>query len=337
MGAQEQAAGAPSASGSGSTLKKTAGAVVLTVFSVALGGVAGANNWYPHFGDSPLRVYTAKANYSDVKARVEARLTAPVGHSFEAGRAVHAIGFCVGAPTVDPATEELDQRWWVLRSGLLLPYPDASGEGAVPPLRGCARAHDKVGGPRRVTLSAQARHRWLLLNADTKEAVTLGFELLVLPGAHWHAAALLRADEPPVRVALRTRKHVVEALAVACWGPAGPATPTDPGAPVIDLKPLAHESPELQRVGNEHSAAAARDICRRSRYGVFLKNPPPPRPPRPKQVTIAPTLGTPEVPGESIASPPPSTPQKVRTSPTTHTEPPVTTGPEERTHVAHRE
>jgi hypothetical protein len=342
MGTQEQAAVAAPAAEESSTLKKATGAVALTVFGIALGGVAGANNWYPHFDDSPPKVYAAKANYSDVQARVEARLTAPVGHTFEAGSAVHAIGFCIGASTLDRATSELDQRWWVLGSGLLLPYPDASGEGPAPPLRGCARAGDEVGGPHFVALTANLGRDKLLLSAKTSEAVTLGFALLAAPSGRWLPAALLRADHPPVRVVLRTRKLVVEALAVACWGPGGPATPTDATAPVLDLKPLAQESAALQRTGSQRSAPAAADICRRSRYGVFLGHPPPPRPRRPKTRVIAPALAapmTPEVPGQSIASPPPGTLQKARATPTNTgaAEPPVTTGPEERTHVAHRE
>jgi hypothetical protein len=110
--------------------------------------------------------------------------------------------------------------------------------------------------------------------------------------------------------------------------------PTNPVAPVLDLEPLGAESPELQRTASRGSAAAAADICRRNRYGVFPEHPPPARPLRPKAaVRPLATQVTPEVPVQTATSQATTPPQKSHTTKTT--EPAVTTGPEEYSHVAH--
>lgn len=316
-------------------LRKFGLSMLGAVATVYLSGLAGANtNWFPHFGSDPPTVYAAKTNYSSVQARIEARLTAPVRHTFAAGRPVEVIGFCIGAPTVDPAAhDELDQRWWVLRDGSLLPYPDASGEGASPPLRGCAHANDPIGGSQDIRLLPRVRHRVVMLSAAASEAVTIGFELFAARTSRWLPAALLHGDRPPVRVTLHTRQRVTEALAVVCWGPGGPAEHTKPTAPVIDLQPLGAESAVLQRTASRQSAAAAADICRRNRYGVFPEHPPPARPQRPATTSAPTTRVTPEVPVQTTTVQATTPPQESHTTKTV--EPGVTIGPEEHSHVAH--
>jgi hypothetical protein len=322
-------------------LSKPIEAIALAVFSAVLATVLARNaDWLPPYPDPSPQIYPGRVIFAS-QARIEARPAAPPEHAFISDSRLHILGFCIGAAVRDPVTEELDQRWFVLKSGLLLPeayaYADRPQQ---PPLRGCVHEHDPVGGPTAVQPQAHLHHGMLSLQASSPQASTIGFAVLEPHTGHWRPVALREAINQPVRVKVRA-PHAVEAMAVACWGPEAPAFPSGDNEPVVKPQPLRGESAALVRAGLQLEGNGARMTCAPGHYGLFPKHPPSP-PPKPRKHAApgnpasshesaaprsAPSVS--EAPQRPTASEAESSYRQHTNTSTTPREPRVTTGPEE--------
>jgi hypothetical protein len=318
------------------------------VFSAVLATVLSRNaDWLPPYPDPSPQIYPGRVIFAS-QARVEARPAAPPGHTFIADSRLHILGFCVGAAVRDPVTGELDQRWFVLKSGLLLPEAYSYAEGPQqPPLRGCVHEHDPVGGPTAVQPQAQMHQGMLSLQASSLQASTIGFAVLEAHTGHWRPVALREAINQPVRVRVRA-PHAVEAMAVACWGPAAPALPSGENEPVVKPQPLRGEPAALVRAGLQLEGKGASMTCAPGHYGVFPTHPPPPPKPRKHAApsnrassheSVAPRSApsVSETSQRPTASEAESSYQRQHTNTsTTPREPRVTTGPEDSIGVGQR-
>lgn len=197
---------------------------------------------------------------------------APHVRDFSYDDRVSIIGYCIGQAIPTPGTKILNEKWLILKSGLVTPAAYVSirrhsGMHSQP----CPRQSGEVGGPHSIRLMTRQRHKRMTLRAKASDASTVGFALFYRHARHWRPIGLLRPRmgyfSAPVLWG-----HPAVAMAVACWGPRTPAHPDGTGDPVKSLKVIKGNA-FVERRADDDALAGARTACSERRYGIVRQRP----------------------------------------------------------------
>jgi hypothetical protein len=185
-------------------------------------------------------------------------------HAFDTP--VSIVGYCIGQPTRN-STGAFDERWLLLAGGGVIPRPEVHvAVGSRIPLKGCPGSHGTIGGPMAIRLGVQPERRQVLLRATSGDATTVGFAAVDRGERRWTALGI-ELDQGHDFVAHASSGTAV-AIAVACWAPQVPATPTSTTIkPVYALKPLGQKPELAYEYAIETIEGGTRAACSPTTYG----------------------------------------------------------------------